>query len=633
MYVRREAAPAHVRAWGEREVRRLLRGLQRPYILESEPLAQVLCRAYELDSPYDAVLRLIDRTFINAGVVGKRLHELVTRCDVDGTASQLAAAAAMNLSTRQFFRYRREAVRALVAQVNLTLTDRLANSSAVEELVRLLAEVDPSSATRVFHLFPQSGDLLAHRLDAALSAGYAVNESLLTGLQAPDRQTALLRVARFCFEAGNAIPGNRIVDDVRSRMAVAQKDRQSIDFQFQLTEYKQATYFGDLHYAQRLSRQMRLVARADEESTCVALLVEIEAALRLGDTAHAEETFAIAERLIVPRRQILLLSALAYYQSIMAFMAGDLEAAESALQGPLLALKHRPYDAMSLEALNGRITLQMGRRWRAPHHLLQYAASGDITVHLSDGEPVTLRAQEQTPLALLSLEATNLRALLLTELPIEMPIIEDLIQKARRSKYPPAIATAIALSANLNERLRETGAAQKNYLEAWLMYAHRRDEFLARDLFIFDSAPPRDLGPIVIDCGFFAAFREIVQTSFPSSLFAILAESPAAEQFWKAAIKAAYLRDEDQEGAQCHHEFAKLVCSKMQPYDIQKQRSAFIFATTHRLAALVPIQMRVQFTSALAKILDEFYTGLAVQAGRGERAKAGILPDVNCVLE
>ena len=73
------------REWGEREVRRLLRGLRRPHTLAMEPLARLLCDIYAVENPYDASLRFIAETFVNGGLVGKRLFELIQTCDVQAT--------------------------------------------------------------------------------------------------------------------------------------------------------------------------------------------------------------------------------------------------------------------------------------------------------------------------------------------------------------------------------------------------------------------------------------------------------------------------------------------------------------------------------------------------------------------
>ncbi len=93
------------------DVRRLLRLLRRPYLLEREPLALRARRALGTASCRDALLLLVDHAFGDIPDT-QRLREIILRCDVEGQKAR-AAAAGMHLSLRQFFRHRAEAIEAL----------------------------------------------------------------------------------------------------------------------------------------------------------------------------------------------------------------------------------------------------------------------------------------------------------------------------------------------------------------------------------------------------------------------------------------------------------------------------------------------------------------------------------------
>jgi hypothetical protein len=93
------------------DVRRLLRLLRRPYLLEREPLALRARKALGTSSCRDAMLLLVDRTFGDIRDT-QRLREIILRCDVEGQKARQAAAG-MHLSLRQFFRHRAEAIDAL----------------------------------------------------------------------------------------------------------------------------------------------------------------------------------------------------------------------------------------------------------------------------------------------------------------------------------------------------------------------------------------------------------------------------------------------------------------------------------------------------------------------------------------
>ena len=93
------------------DVRRLLRLLRRPYMLEREPLALRARKALGTASCRDALLLLVDHAFGDIRDT-QRLREIILRCDVEGQKAR-AAAAEMHLSLRQFFRHRAEAIEAL----------------------------------------------------------------------------------------------------------------------------------------------------------------------------------------------------------------------------------------------------------------------------------------------------------------------------------------------------------------------------------------------------------------------------------------------------------------------------------------------------------------------------------------
>ncbi|MBV8340383.1 MAG: hypothetical protein JO343_10590 [Candidatus Eremiobacteraeota bacterium] len=94
--------------------RRLLRLYRcRPHELERDALALRLRATLKTATCRDAIVRLIERTF--AGVPDDRCwRETIVRCDVRREKAR-AAASAMHLSLRQFYRRRSEAFEALAA--------------------------------------------------------------------------------------------------------------------------------------------------------------------------------------------------------------------------------------------------------------------------------------------------------------------------------------------------------------------------------------------------------------------------------------------------------------------------------------------------------------------------------------
>jgi hypothetical protein len=185
--------------WGEREVRRLLRGLRRPHTLETEPLAHFLCDAYGIDRPYDASLHFVGDTFVDRGLVGKRLHDLVRTCDIEASETLLGAASGMGVSPRQFFRYRHEAIVALVAHANKLGLAHPAATSPVEQLARLLGETDPSAASRVYDLAAPAESASVHRVETLLNAGAFFDDAVLDRFRGTERLRILISSKQFAL--------------------------------------------------------------------------------------------------------------------------------------------------------------------------------------------------------------------------------------------------------------------------------------------------------------------------------------------------------------------------------------------------------------------------------------------------
>ena len=94
--------------------RRLLRMLRRrPHQLERDALALHLREVLHTPSCREALVEIIDRTFaVSDSADDRSRREILIRCDVRGEKAR-AAAAAMHVSLRQFYRRRSEAFEAL----------------------------------------------------------------------------------------------------------------------------------------------------------------------------------------------------------------------------------------------------------------------------------------------------------------------------------------------------------------------------------------------------------------------------------------------------------------------------------------------------------------------------------------
>ena len=100
------------------QIRHVLRLLRRPHELATSGIAIALCKAMGVDDPVEAVVMILHQLFNLRTQTGRRLYDAICLCDIDGLAAK-EVANIMGLSLRQFFRYRREAVGALAAKINV----------------------------------------------------------------------------------------------------------------------------------------------------------------------------------------------------------------------------------------------------------------------------------------------------------------------------------------------------------------------------------------------------------------------------------------------------------------------------------------------------------------------------------
>ena len=597
--------------WGEREVRRLLRGLRRPHILEVQPLAQFLCDAYTVERPYDACMHFIHETFVNKGLVGKRLYYLIRTCDVEANETLLAAASDMAVSPRQFFRYRREAIVALVAHANQLGLAHPAPTGPIEELARLLGETDPVAAARVYEVaLPAKESVSLDRVDASLNVGAFFDDSLLDQFRGIDRVRVLIKIARACFIFGNARTGDAIVESIRTRIVDAiVEDREVIEFELLHLEYVRALHRESVERCARLARETRRAAEGDATRTIAAILIESESAIRAGDLALAEQSLTAAEGMILARKQVRLVSILVCGRAGIAFMQGDLSRALAYVQSAQLALSDRLLDALTLNAFVGRVTLAMGSPWRAPRELLAIA---DLPVRMITPSSATglvaLDGSTRRLFQRLYLEIVDLRGALLAGDPSSIDAIVDVLALTRQTGYRCLEAASLAL---ISEWLERTGAcdeAQRNAVAAWEIAVDLGDFFLAYDLFGYAPGRAREFGAVDLDRTFLTAFYRSLGTRFPGVCLTGAIDGPAKDAFWRSALLRA-LRD-DTTAATEDDVFVAELSHREHRNGYQKQRAAFCRVAARDVAAVLPASTRAAFMARLTRLLEAFYERL-----------------------
>lgn len=524
--------------WGEREVRRLLRALRRPHVLAMEPLARFIGEIYKLENPYDACLRFIDDTFVNGGLVGKRLFELIRTCDIEANETLEATASDMGVSARQFFRYRREAILALVAHANRL--GAAAPRNPMEELARLLGETDPAAASEIYGLAGSPERITIERIEVLLNAGEFFGSDVVERFTGTERLRVLAKVARACFTFGNLRAGETLMEAVRAGMMDSiVEDREALDFEMAYAEYVRVLHAGDVTRCAELALAARQAALGDEMRTIAAILVQAESAVRAGDLTLAEQTATAVEAMVLQRRQLRLVTVTICLRAAIAFMRNDVALAYGYIHSAQLALHDRPLDAMTIHASFGRVALAGGLPWRAPRHLLEVSGPPIRTLAVMPGSAlVALDGSTRRAYPRLYLQIVDLRAALaLGQLNCADEIIETLAL-TRQGGYRSLEASALSVLATWYSRNAQFDEAQNAVVKAWTVVTEIGDYYAAHDLFA-DLSMNRDFGVVDLDDAFLAAFSSSLHRRFPGAAVAREPASVESRRFWRTLLLAA----------------------------------------------------------------------------------------------
>ncbi|HKE37523.1 MAG TPA: hypothetical protein VKB39_08820, partial [Candidatus Baltobacteraceae bacterium] len=593
-------APRH---WGEREVRRMLRGLRRPHRLETEPLANFLCHTYGIERPYDACLRLIREALLDKGLVGKRLYDLIRICDVDATDTMLATASEMGVSERQFFRYRREAIVALAAHANALGAAHPPQTSAVEELARLLSEIDPTAGTRVYGIAHATDASRLQRIDAALNAGIFPDDAALDELHGTERVQVLLKTAATAYMYGNARAADAIVDAVRAQTAATMvEDREMVEYTLANVEYIRTLHRQNATRTRQIARELLRAAQGDDQRTIGALLMQAESDLRCGELELAEQAMTAVEDLVMPRKQLRLVCLLVVGRAALAFMRGELEAAYAYAQSALTALADRRLDAMTLNAFVGRISLQLGIPWRATPELVEIVEPPVRLVSpVRGGHAVALDGSTRRLFQRLYLKCVDLRAQIAGGKLDAIDDIVDTLALARQTGYAVLESMTLATLAHWSDRSGAHDEAQHHAVAAWNAAVEAGDAFLWYDLFECRDAPVREFGAIDLDRAFFEAFYGTQRARFGAIPLVTAPGGAEKDAFWRTTLLCA--RNSD---AQPDANGALLWLSENEPApeSIAKQRTPFIRAVVRETAILLPAGERAAFGTRLRRSLE-----------------------------
>jgi hypothetical protein len=480
-----------------REIRLLLRLLRRPHALEREPLAIMLREATHAESAHKAVIAAIDSAFDPASSSGRLLKEIIRRCDID-CETTAAAAAGMNLSVRQFFRYRTDAVEAIAQSVGRSL--RQPDDSSRKQLVMaaMVAEFDSRAALDMYVRAAPSptGKLAFEIARAGIWAGVDPTP-FIAACKGAWRLLALATQARRLLSIGSRAESEALVDSIRVELAGASGPLyDAAAFEIAELDRRAVRRRGALHDEARLVERMRELAHGDSGLVALALLAEAESACSAGELATAAVAIADAERIAIERRDLYVLARSAYASATLAMLRHHLEDALALFNAAAstIAAFDAAYSLRSA-AFAGRCTLQLETRWMPPRPLMDRHAGSWILTELECVEARKLVASEP---------ARGLELALAT---------------LRRSQTTDAAVATLYAGATVAAALDETGdtvEAKKRWLACWTEGVRIGDHATLFDLFAVPGAVERDCGPLAIDDDFLEAVQRSHEERFPS---------------------------------------------------------------------------------------------------------------------
>jgi len=456
-YERQARAKRPARPWSNREVRRLLRNAGRPQRLATDPLARLLVRALRAATPIAAVRRVVDEAFADQGENGRRLRDLIVACDLDRTRTQADAAAAMHLSTRQFFRQRADAVSTVASRIRAILAPALETDRPLAALAELVGDSEPDAAVRIYEILEAGGETLDD------------NTGIMTTLLA----------ARSREAAGERAAARSLLANAECRIATLSAPSAAVAYEIAALHCLRARHESRAAGLATHAAGLRRLASDDRATVLRANLIEVEAALAAGDTVAARAGLEFAQQASYAARDGHALGIAVLLQSQLAFLEGNYRMAEEYATAAGFALRHPSADATAAALAIGRARIFLGKRWQPDDRTESaHPRAWERVFAIVAGARHLLLAGEHDAAA-----ASAERA---------MALAADL---EYHGIWVQAAATLGACAGHAGDVVNE----QRWYRAALKRFASLADATVGHDLFALPGASARDLGPLEID--------------------------------------------------------------------------------------------------------------------------------------
>lgn len=526
--------------WGEREVRRLLRRLRRPHLLEHEPLAIALRQHYRTEFAVDACVRALRETFATQGAQGRRLFGIIQRCDINDE-THLAVAMDLNISLRQFFRYRKDAAVAALEYFRSILEHgRSERTPPVMKVAELIAESSPESARELYHSLragTEPGSQIAGVFDID---GDGIDAILAASSDLSTRIIWMCDVAAFHFVLGNRQAGRALIDRAKEELfATKLSRREEIELHVLRAVLVEDSHYESAERYERTASQFRRSAASSEQLCVQAMLWEVAAAIGNGNLGKARGAIGDIER-ITDSQELRQTSILVCMEGMADFMECNYAAAEQLLRVAGVALRDRALDALMIDGHLGRACLFLGRPWPDRSASIRLDDLRHASTALRGG--VLITAGAQTAFSRLYRDLVRVRYSAGADPQAALAELGALEPLCRR--FPVLDAYARATRATLLSQLNGDAAAQTAFVEAFEKFLEVRDYFFGHDMFNWQLTRARRFGPVDPDNAFLDVLFAHLQSEFPMVPLLREGNDEMPHRLWRELLMDAHWGEE-----------------------------------------------------------------------------------------
>jgi hypothetical protein len=408
------------------------------------------------------------------------LFEAVQRCDFEGQKTEVAAAA-LNMSVRQFFRLRNEAMEAIALSVDHALGIPDDAGATQLHLAELVAEFDPSAALEIYNRYPQlaPGRPSYERAVAAIWAGEPA-EGYVEACSGPWRMMAQTVLIRYLLASARQDEADALTESVRREVeGYVGPLRHSIEFELAEIDRRSALRRGRTAQAARLAGLMCSLAKRDSRLNALAQIASAESAISGGDFGAATTRLAEAEGIGARARDVSVLSRAEYARACIAAVKGDHAAAASLFRLSASAIEGLDGGfALRAHMYEGRAALLASAPWSSVGRVRRARGSDWV-----NAEAAAVQARYQVLSDPRGAVETSAKAL----------------EMAQRACAPGALAYGSATLGIALDASGDAAGARNLFIDALKTALDLNDRMLLWDLFDHPSTLQRDLGPLAVD--------------------------------------------------------------------------------------------------------------------------------------